>query len=119
KDWRDVLVERGPEALREARAAATPWKPTTGTAAGALPQIVVLDRPLRDKTTEAIAALERANEPPAVFVRGGRLVRVRRDEQGRPGIDLLGDAELRGHRLRARHLPLRPGWPLTFSASLV
>lgn len=35
------------------------------------------------------------NDPPTVFVRGGRLARVRCDERGRPQIETLTDASLR------------------------
>lgn len=56
----------------------------------ALPAIDVRDRPIREVTEDAIRALEGANDPPTVFVRSGGLVRVRRDEHGRPMVEQLG-----------------------------
>lgn len=67
---------------------------------GSLPTIIVSNRQLRDSAQDAIAALVAANDPPVVFVRGGGLARVRRDEEGRPVLDVLGSAELRGRLAR-------------------
>jgi hypothetical protein len=39
-----------------------------------LPMIIVNNRQLRDSTTEAVAALHAANDPPEIFVRMGELV---------------------------------------------
>ena len=46
-----------------------------------LPIVVVNNRELRDASAEAIAALQRANVPPALFVRSGEMVTVRGDER--------------------------------------
>src|SRR5439155_6742913 len=54
-----------------------------------LPQIIVSGRPLRDRSDDAIAALRRANNPTTVFVRGGRIVRIRDVERCRTAIELL------------------------------
>jgi hypothetical protein len=64
----------------------------------ALPRIRVGNRPLRLVAAEALDALQQANDPPVLFVRGGDLVRVRRDENGRPRIERVGETLLR-HRL--------------------
>src|SRR5262245_27135276 len=42
-----------------------------------LPRIECYDRQLRDVTTDAVAALAAANQPPRLFERGGQLVRLR------------------------------------------
>lgn len=64
------------------------------------PAIVLGDRPLRDVSDDAFRILAEANDPPTVFVRGGRLVLVRRDEHGRPLIERMGDAHVRGRLTR-------------------
>ena len=59
------------------------------------PEIKTNNRQLRDVGGEASRALVSGNRPPSVFVRGGRLVRVRLDENKQPIIDNLGEAEVR------------------------
>ena len=59
------------------------------------PEIRVNNRQLRDVGEEASSALVSGNDPPSVFVRGGRLVRVRLDENKQPIIDDMGEAEIR------------------------
>jgi hypothetical protein len=55
------------------------------TCSGAtLPSIRTDDRNFDELVNEALAALVRRNEPPALFIRAGTLVRVCRDEDGRP-----------------------------------
>ena len=61
-----------------------------------LPQIVVNGRPLRDVTTEAISAMQAANNPPRIFERGANPVRTNRNEQNRPFIELMSEAAMRG-----------------------
>lgn len=63
--------------------------------------IVINNRQLRDVTADALKALEEANEPPVLFVRGGKLARVRTDEKKGPMIDTVGECELRAHLARA------------------
>jgi hypothetical protein len=70
-------------------------------AASGLPAIRTNARPLRDVTADAISALQVANDPPALFTRSGAISRVRRDEDDRPRIEQVGEAELRGHLARA------------------
>src|SRR5689334_18659947 len=49
-----------------------------------------------------LQALEKANDPPTLFVRGFRIVRILADkETGRPRIEPLTDAALKGHLERA------------------
>lgn len=52
-------------------------------------------RRLRDKTSAALRVLLARNKPPAVFIRGGALVRVGIDEDGRAGIQRLTPAMVR------------------------
>jgi hypothetical protein len=66
----------------------------------ALPVIETNNRHLRDVSGDALAALIAGNDPPAAFVRSGRLVRVDTDEQGRPGIVEMTAPRLRGRLAR-------------------
>lgn len=59
------------------------------------PVVVVAARPDAQIIRALVEALERSNVPPCLFVRSGELVRVRRDEKGRPLIERVGEAELR------------------------
>ncbi|MCX6022658.1 MAG: hypothetical protein NTZ05_13195 [Chloroflexi bacterium] len=59
------------------------------------------DRPLRDISTDAQRALVASNVPPMLYVRGGKLVRVRSDEAGRPFIEQTDDAAVRGALTRS------------------
>jgi hypothetical protein len=65
-----------------------------------LPQIVTTGRQLREITDSALNALEAANTPPSVFMRGGELVRVVADENGRPKVEPFSEAGLRGRLSR-------------------
>ncbi|HOC85121.1 MAG TPA: hypothetical protein PKJ67_10975, partial [Methanoculleus sp.] len=67
------------------------------------PKIVLNDKVLNEKTAEAIDALQVMNDPPRLFVRAGRIVRVERDEHGRPVIQSLNKAAVRGELDRAAH----------------
>lgn len=60
-----------------------------------LPMVEVNNRQLRSTTTEAVAALHAANNPPEIFVRMGEMVRIQADEDGRPIIKELGEAGVR------------------------
>lgn len=66
-----------------------------------LPEIVANRRPLRDVTANALGALEAANRPPALFMRSGAPARVRRDEEGRPLVEQVSEAGMRGALARA------------------
>jgi hypothetical protein len=69
------------------------WTPATGEG---LPAVLLTNRPLRDMTKDAMHALELSNIPPRVFIRAGSIVRWRRDENGRPMIEELSAAHVRG-----------------------
>lgn len=62
-----------------------------------LPQIVVTNRTLRDKTGDTIAAVNRANNPPRLFERAGHPVRIATDESNTPYIDTMTESAIRGH----------------------
>jgi hypothetical protein len=47
---------------------------------GNLPEIITSNRQLPDLTSDAMKAIERANEPPKLFRRSGTVVRLRRDD---------------------------------------
>ena len=68
---------------------------------GSLPQITVNNRQLRDVSGDALKALAAKTDPPHLFVRGGRIMRVRRDENAKPIIEPLGEKELVGHMTRS------------------
>jgi hypothetical protein len=65
-----------------------------------LPKIVVNNRQLPEVTAEAIEALATRNAPPEIFVRAGRLVRVREDENGTPEIQPMDDPHIKGRLAR-------------------
>jgi hypothetical protein len=65
-----------------------------------LPKIIVNNRQLPDVTAEAIEALAARNDPPETFVRAGRLVRIREDENGTPEIQLMDDPHIKGRLAR-------------------
>jgi len=67
---------------------------------GELPKIVVNNRHLREVTAEALSALAARNDPPELFVRAGRLVRVREDENGIPEIQVMEDSHVKGRLAR-------------------
>ena len=70
------------------------------TRRGELPKIVVNNRQLPEVTAEAIEALAGHNDPPEIFVRAGRLVRVREDENGSPEIQPMDDPHIKGRLAR-------------------
>jgi hypothetical protein len=80
-------------AVNEARRSLRRWE-------ASLEVIIVTDRPLRDISTDGLQALIKANEPPVLFVRSGKLVRVRADEKGQPLIEELSESTLRGRLAR-------------------
>src|SRR5262250_785004 len=72
-----------------------------GTAETFLPQIVTTRRPMRGVSEDALAALNRANIPPRLFVRSGRVVHIVHDEVQRPSIRNVDSVSLRGMLDRA------------------
>jgi hypothetical protein len=72
------------------------WLQQAVTADLITPTIVVTNRPLPDMTVDALKALVAANDPPELFVRGGQLVSIASDEQGRPIIRTATPDYMRG-----------------------
>jgi putative DNA primase/helicase len=63
----------------------------------ARPEIRWNDRDLDDLTSDAVEAIWKANQPPALFQRPGALVRIRTNkETGSPSLETLGVDSLRG-----------------------
>jgi len=62
-------------------------KPRAVRQPGRLPEIIASNRQLRDVSADAVAAIRRANDPPFIFVRSGRIVHVVTDENGRPSVE--------------------------------
>lgn len=62
---------------------------------GALTQIVVSNRQMRDITADAMTELRARNEPPALFVRSGDLAHIVKDEDGRPSVATVTGSYLR------------------------
>ncbi|MFC1806238.1 hypothetical protein ACFL09_04570 [Planctomycetota bacterium] len=59
-----------------------------------LPRICLDSMTLGSLTEEVVAALQKANDPPVLFVRGGKLCRVAWDEKGRAKIQLVDKQKL-------------------------
>ena len=66
-----------------------------------LPWINVASRQLRDKTADCLSALQKANNPPALFVRSGSMVRITKDEENRSGISGVDEDILRNSLTQA------------------
>lgn len=64
-------------------------------------RICVNGRQLREVVEDSLLALTQQNVPPVVYMRGGLLVRLRRDEKGRATIAELTEAGLRGRLERS------------------
>jgi hypothetical protein len=84
-----VTEQYQPRGRRQQAAATPPPSP------GGLPQIVIHDVQLSALTAEGLAAMQKANQPPLVFVRSGSLSRVIRDEDGQPAVDKLDKVKVR------------------------
>jgi len=66
-----------------------------------LPTIRTNGRQLRDTSDEAFTALKANNDPPVMFVRGGKLSRIGTNEHDQAVIERLEEASLRGLLTRA------------------
>jgi hypothetical protein len=66
-----------------------------------LPNIQTTDRQLRDISREALEALRMANNPPSLFARDGKAVRVTEDESGRHVMTEALDRILRNRLTRS------------------
>ena len=115
-----------PSTPRKTRSSPPPAGTVTGPSAAnndavVRPEIKVNNRQLRDTSSEALDALEAANNPPSLFIRSGELIRIRADENGRQVISRIGESEIRGSLARAanfiRFKPGKDGAPEKISCS--
>lgn len=90
--------------------AATPGTPTPPQERGApaaarppMPDIIVNGRDLKDVTEDTLRAIYIHNNPPKIFVRAGRLVRIETDEKGIPKIADMNKDAVRGRASCAAH----------------
>src|SRR5829696_4866637 len=72
-----------------------------GNGVPGLPSIVVNDRPLRDVGDDALQALEARNNPPTLFARAGKVIRLGQDENDAPIIQEAGEPVMSHHLTRA------------------
>jgi hypothetical protein len=73
-----------------------PEEPSVGEEIPDEPErIIVNNRQLRTVTVAMRRALEKTNDPPSVYVRGGALTRVRLDERARPIVEPMSTDVLR------------------------
>lgn len=85
-----LMIER----LEELRAQANEAPPAAD--ADGRPVIQVNNRPLRDITSDVMAAVRKANNPtPVLFTRSGSVVRIKTDEHGRHIIDVVNESSMR------------------------
>ena len=87
-------------AIKDQRARARQKETVRQQAADPRPIIRTDGRLLDGIAAEAIMALESANNPPVVFRRGGALVMIHPDEDGRPVIMRANEAMMRGRLAR-------------------
>ena len=90
-----VTAQYQPRGQRKKGAAPRPQAPALVPGSPALSTIIVGDIQLSDLTAQGLAALRRANSPPAIFVRSGSLSRMVRDEEGIPFIETVDKVRLR------------------------
>jgi hypothetical protein len=90
-------LEKTRNAAQRRRLAQSTCEPTPQAPDGhGLPRVIVTNRPLRDVAEEALGHWGQRNQPPQTFVRTGSLIRVLTDEYGRPILDVLQEAHVRG-----------------------
>ena len=78
-----------------------------------LPSIIINDTQLSDLTDIALAAVAKANKPPAVFVRAGNVVRIVNDENRMPKIETFDRVIMRCRLSEvANFMTLRRGEPV-------
>lgn len=75
-------------------------QPSEGEHFAKKPEIQINNRHLQDITEDALRALAASNDPAALFVRSGSLVRVAEDENGVPAIQKVSEDGLRGRLAR-------------------
>jgi hypothetical protein len=94
--WRSAASIIGEKAVQRIRGfLAVSSAASVSNGANERPRIKVNDRQPCDIADDALSALIEANTPPKLFVRSGKLTRVRDDETGRPIIEVLTQDHLR------------------------
>jgi len=91
------------------------------------PQVIVTDRHLRDSSREALIALHKGNDPPHIFLRGGKMVRIVADEDDKPIISSLSESELRYEltnmanfmRVTSKGLPVPTAPPINIAENIM
>jgi hypothetical protein len=83
---------RGPASARSTAGGTAKYPPAESATRR---EIVITNRPLRDVSDDAIAALCAANEPPVLFSQSPFIVRLRQDAGRRLRIEQVGDDALR------------------------
>jgi len=105
EDYRDRTIARAIETTRETYAHSKREAGGDGKAGAeapdeGLPEVIVSNRQLRAKTADALHAMYTANDPPKVFTRGAKPVRISCDEHGQPFVDTFTESAFRGRMAR-------------------
>jgi hypothetical protein len=95
--WHGWGTDRASQANRDAPS----FDEVRPSAPTGLPPIVVNDRPLRDVGDDALRALDERNDPPTLFARAGKVIRLGQDEDDAPIIQEAGEPVIRHHLTRA------------------
>jgi len=101
KGWPSVAANIGDQPVRKIREFLG-ITAREGDPSDDVPIIQANDRLPGDVADDALRALIAANNPPTLFIRAGKLTRVRADENGKPIIEILSDAHLRERLGRVR-----------------
>jgi len=83
------------KALKALLALAVDFTPVDPAKDFSLPRITVNEYLLDSLTRQSLSALEEKNDPPSIFVRTNKLVRVLRDEDGHIIVDVYGKSSMR------------------------
>ena len=97
----DGQYQRWWGSIQSARSKLATEQPIRHREPSGLPVIEVTDKPLRDLSSQALAALHAKNSPPALFSRSGEMIHVAIDEQGTASLRTVTEDRLRGHMTRS------------------
>lgn len=95
-----------PRDIADARAARVARNGADETPSGDKPEVVISGRELDVVTDEIVGHLHAANDPPDLFVRGGKITAVRADETGAPIVEAIDGYQVRDRISRAL-IPVR------------
>lgn len=82
-DYREETIRKAMEFSRSF------WGETHESTEPQLPEIITTSRPSREIRREAISAIQQANNPPRIFLHGGKIGRVSTDERGKHSVQHL------------------------------